>query len=133
MLKMKGVNVMQSTSNNRLREIREKNGYTQEEFAELLELSLSGYKKIECGIANITVSKLLILKDKLGISADYILFGESAKMNSVWNDVLVMEDSDKWKMIFRLLSYLSTHQESHEKKKIVLDDVDKIIDRMYNR
>ena len=65
--------------NIRIKKIREDLGYTQEQFAEFLEMSLSGYKKLESGDVNLTVDKLYMLNKKFGLSADYILFDEKAE------------------------------------------------------
>ena len=51
--------------NIRIKKIREDLGYTQEQFADFLEMSLSGYKKLESGDVNLTVDKLYMLNINL--------------------------------------------------------------------
>lgn len=56
----------------KIKTVRKDLGYMQEQFAEILELSLSGYKKLESGEVHLTLDKIYLLKQKLGLSADYI-------------------------------------------------------------
>lgn len=56
----------------RIKTVRKDLGYTQEQFAEILELSLSDCKKLESGEVHLTLDKIYLLKQKLGLSADYI-------------------------------------------------------------
>lgn len=41
----------------RLKEIRKENGYTQEQFSELMEMSLNFYGKIERGESRLSIEK----------------------------------------------------------------------------
>ena len=45
----------------RLQTARENNGYTQETFAEILEISVEHYRKIENGVYELQPEKMLIL------------------------------------------------------------------------
>ena len=60
----------------RLKKLRESLGYTQEKMAEVLEVSVTLYKKMEKGSYNISVKTLRRLKEKFNVSIDYIMFGE---------------------------------------------------------
>lgn len=60
----------------RIRAVRKKNHLTQEELAELFDISVSMVKKLESGENNITLSELRCLKNKFNVSSDFILFGE---------------------------------------------------------
>ena len=51
----------------RLKEIRKELGYTQEKFAEIMKMSLSGYKKLESGEIRISVDKLIRVISRLCI------------------------------------------------------------------
>ena len=53
-------------------------GYTREKFAELLEVSVSYMAEVERGRTGISVKMLIKICKVLGLSADYILFGEVA-------------------------------------------------------
>lgn len=48
-------------------------GYTQETFAELMEVSWSYVSKIEAGILNLSLGKILEIADYLNIEVDLLL------------------------------------------------------------
>lgn len=60
----------------RIRKARENMGYTREKFAELLDVSVSYLAEVERGRTGISVKMLIKICHVLGLSADYILFGE---------------------------------------------------------
>lgn len=60
----------------RIRKAREEMGYTREKFAELLDVSVSYMAEVERGRTGISVKMLIKICNVLGLSADYILFGE---------------------------------------------------------
>mgnify|MGYP002650868939 CR=1 FL=1 len=60
----------------RIRKAREDMGYTREKFAELLDVSVSYMAEVERGRTGISVKMLIKICDVLGLSADYVLFGE---------------------------------------------------------
>lgn len=60
----------------RIRKAREEMGYTREKFAELLDVSVSYMAEVERGRTGISVKMLMKICNVLGLSADYILFGE---------------------------------------------------------
>lgn len=91
----------------RLRKVRENMGYTQERFAELLGISYSAYKKI-AGLENqITLEELRRLKQKLNISADYLLFGETKEFDEVWATVQNCDEEDKLRLFLHLYLYFT--------------------------
>jgi transcriptional regulator with XRE-family HTH domain len=59
----------------RIRSAREKLGYTREQFAEKLDVSVSYLAELERGRTGISVKMLLKVCNLLGLSADYVLFG----------------------------------------------------------
>ena len=59
----------------RIRNARENMGYTREKIAELLDVSVSYMAEVERGRTGISVKMLLKICEVLGLSADYILFG----------------------------------------------------------
>jgi len=61
----------------RIRKAREDMGYTREKFAELLDVSVSYLAEVERGRTGISVKMLIKICNVLGLSADYILFGDS--------------------------------------------------------
>lgn len=100
----------ESTSQNhesavRMREIRKNAGLTQEEFAELLDISLSAYKKIELGENRVSINCLEKIKQKLDVSADYILFGKQEELDEVWKLIMSSSEDNRIIWFLRLLNY----------------------------
>ncbi len=91
----------------RLRKVREGAGYTQERFAEVLDISLSAYKKIESADNQITLDGLRKINKKFNVSADYLLFGDTQNPNEAWKMILNCTDHDKMLLLLRLFSYFS--------------------------
>ena len=60
----------------RIRKSREEKGYTREKFAEKLDVSVSYLAELERGRTGISVKMLIKVCNVLGLSADYVLFGE---------------------------------------------------------
>lgn len=94
-------------SANRLRNIRENTGLTQEQFAEFLGISASGYKKIERGENGITSDFLRLLHEKMSISADYVLFGKTQSVDNAWEEISNCSEEDKLFILMRLTAYLT--------------------------
>lgn len=59
----------------RIRKAREDLGYTREKFAEKLDVSVSYLAELERGRTGISVKMLIKICKVLGLSADYVLFG----------------------------------------------------------
>lgn len=59
----------------RIRKAREEQGYTREKFAEKLDVSVSYLAELERGRTGISVKMLIKVCNLLGLSADYVLFG----------------------------------------------------------
>lgn len=59
----------------RIRKAREGMGYTREQFAEKLDVSVSYLAELERGRTGISVKMLVKVCNVLGLSADYVLFG----------------------------------------------------------
>lgn len=60
----------------RIRKAREEMGYTREKFAEKLDVSVSYLAELERGRTGISVKMLVKVCNVLGLSADYVLFGD---------------------------------------------------------
>ncbi len=108
----------------RIKTVREDLGYTQEKFAEILELSVSGYKKLESGEVHLTLDKIYLLKQKLGLSADYILYDEKAALNDVWMEICKLPIEEKWLMLMRMYAYLSKRTENEDMVGKLMKSVD---------
>lgn len=93
-------------SGHRLREFREQLGYTQEQFAEKLDISVSTVKKMETGEYNISVDTQRKLKETFhDISIEYLLFGSREGVNDVWAQISVLDQWDKFLILQKLLAY----------------------------
>lgn len=91
----------------RICDIRKNAGLTQEELAELLDISLSAYKKIELGENRVSVNCLEKIKQKLDVSADFILFGKQEELDEVWRLVLNSTEQNKMILLIRLWNYFT--------------------------
>ena len=100
----------------RLRQIRESAGYTQEQFSELLDISTSGYKKIESAKNQITLDEIRKLEKHFHVSADYLLFGKNSDFEETWKLIENSSESCKMQFLFRLLFYFI-----NAKQKVFLD------------
>ena len=73
----------------RIRELRVQRGYTQAQFAEMLDISESTVAKIECGLRDPSLGLLKAMVKCLNADLDYIMFGEYAKR--------ALEREKKWR------------------------------------
>lgn len=111
----------------RLKEIRKELGYTQEKFAEIMKMSLSGYKKLESGEIRKSVDKLFMLNERLGLSADYVLYDEKPQPKDVWIEVCKLPDIERWRIFLRLYSYLSNNSKDDAQLDEMMKKVDKVL------
>lgn len=72
----------------RIRQAREKQGYTRERFAEKLDVSVSYLAELERGRTGISVKMLIKVCNLLGLSADYVLFGSERDDDALRNDAI---------------------------------------------
>lgn len=66
----------------RLRGLREVLDIPAEEIAETIGIDIEKYLKIEAGESDITISKLMTIAHKYGVSAEELMFAEAAHMKS---------------------------------------------------
>jgi transcriptional regulator with XRE-family HTH domain len=62
----------------RIQMVREKCGYTQEQFAEMLDVGVQHISNIERGVVGISLTALRNACQVLDISADYLLMGKNS-------------------------------------------------------
>ena len=60
----------------RLKQWRKENKFTQAETASLLEMSLNFYGDIERGRCRLSIEKIILVHERLGIDPTYLLTGE---------------------------------------------------------
>ena len=65
----------------RLRMLRFELDYTQEQMAEILEMSLAYYGKVERGLYGLSLEKLIIVNSKFNMDINYLLTGN--KMSEI--------------------------------------------------
>ena len=70
----------------RIRQAREDMGYTREQFAEKLDVSVSYMAEVERSRTGISVKMLIKICNLLGLSADYILFGTDRDSDAALSD-----------------------------------------------
>lgn len=92
----------------RIRRAREQQGYTREQFAEKLDVSVSYLAELERGRTGISVKMLIKVCGLLGLSADYVLFGEERNADALLLDKIHRID-DKYipllnKVVMELLA-----------------------------
>lgn len=73
----------------RLRAFRIQLNYTQEQMAEILEMSSAYYGKVERGLHGLSLNKLVIINKKLDIDINYLLTG--VKKGNISLDEVIIE------------------------------------------
>lgn len=94
----------------RVRQIRENAGLTQEQFSEILGISLSAYKKVESGENQVSLSSLKKLHKEMNVSVDFILFGKNQSLDDTWVTILNCSETDKLFLLLRLLVYFTRNK-----------------------
>lgn len=97
----------------RVRTIRENEGYTREKFAEILDVSLSTLANVELGRTQIPNIMLINLYNIFGISSDDILHGtkKSDTMQKRIIRIISNLNTNKLKYIYKvIINYISLHK-----------------------
>lgn len=90
----------------RIRKAREDMGYTREQFAEKLDVSVSYMAEVERGRTGTSVKMLIKICDLLGLSADYILFGTDRDNDTMLLDKIHRIDDKYIPLLNRLITEL---------------------------
>lgn len=90
----------------RIRKAREDAGYTRERFAELLDVSVSYLATVELGRTNVSLKTLRKICQVLGLSADYVLFGEERTEDGLLMDKLRRLDGKYLPLVTSMLDEL---------------------------
>lgn len=96
----------------RLRELREESGMTQEELGKLLSVTKQAVYSYEKGENEPNIDALVKLGDIFGVSLDYLLGRTKQKENLCIKDRLILEtinDKHKKKIILDLCNSLSNY------------------------
>lgn len=102
----------------RIRKARESMGYTREKFAEKLDVSVSYLAELERGRTGISVKMLIKVCNVLGLSADYVIFGDERAEDTLRLDSIHRID-EKYlplldKVIGELLSISDAERQSDD-------------------
>ena len=117
----------------RLRQIRENAGLTQEQFSEILGISVSAYKKVESGENQVSLSSLKKLYKEMKVSADYVLFGKNQSLDDTWEAILNCSETDKMFLMLRLLIYFTKSKKGTFPVKEAQSEEDKEIMQLIHR
>ena len=90
----------------RIRKAREEQGYTREKFAEALDVSVSYLAELERGRTGISVKMLIKVCNVLGLSADYILFGQERSADQLRLDKIHKIDEKYIPLLDRVIAEL---------------------------
>lgn len=90
----------------RIRKAREDMGYTREQFAEKLDVSVSYMAEVERGRTGISVKMLIKICNLLGLSADYILFGTNRDDDTMILDKIHRIDDKYIPLLNRIITEL---------------------------
>ncbi len=99
----------------RIRKARENMGYTREKFAEKLDVSVSYLAELERGKTGISVKMLTKVCNILGLSADYVLFGEERKEDDLRADAIRRINSKYLPLLDKVIEELLALDASDEK------------------
>ena len=97
---------------NRIKERRKSFKYTQEQFAEMINLSTNSYTRIENAFQKPSLDTLIRISENLKVSLDYLVFGEDGNFANSPTDtelltaLLDYSNSDKLKHVAEILNKL---------------------------
>lgn len=90
----------------RIRKAREELGYTREKFAEKLDVSVSYLAELERGRTGISVKMLVKVCNVLGLSADYVLFGNERQEDTLRLDAIHRIDEKYLPLLDKVIAEL---------------------------
>lgn len=93
----------------RLRVIRENLGKSQEEFAEILNVTDDHYRKIESGSTGLTLEKIRLLYEKLNIDPTFLLTGEQMEEFDLDKYLVNCSREQRASLLKRCLEYISAY------------------------
>lgn len=99
----------------RIREFRTEHGYTQYQFAEMIDISVNFLSELENGKKGMSQETLYRLCECFQISADFILFGtvQDKKTSKDISSLINYANSLNQKELLSLINYLSSLYELH--------------------
>ena len=85
---------------------RENSGYTQETFAETLDVSVEHYRKLESGAYGLQPEKMLVLYEKYKIDPTCLITGEKMKSFDFEGFLANCSREERDDFIGRMLAYM---------------------------
>ena len=89
----------------KIKSVRKSMGKTQEEFAEMLGVSISTYKKMEGKKTLPSVETLFRLRDITGRPMDYFIIEPTGDADESWTIIQTCDDISKLDLFARLVTY----------------------------
>lgn len=99
----------QEAVGDRIKAIRLANNLTLEKMAESLNISLSGLRKLETGLAFPSGKNIFLLHEIYGVDISWLLYGVHSNHMSILEALQAETDESKFDIFTRLYSYFSTH------------------------
>lgn len=90
----------------RLQSARENMGYTQETFAEVLDVDAAHYRKLEKGKYGLSPEKMLILYHHYKIDPTYLITGEKNRTFDVELFLANCDREERNRFLERMLAYM---------------------------
>lgn len=90
----------------RLQEVRENNGYTQERFAEILDVGVEHCRKLESGLHGLPPEKMLVLYQKFRNDSTYLITGEKNQQFNVELFLANCNRKQRDEFIERMMDYM---------------------------
>ena len=90
----------------RLRTARQNSGYTQEAFAEALDVGVEHYRKLESGIYGLQPEKMLLLYEKYKIDPTYLITGDKNHAFDIELFLANCSREERDRFIDRILTYM---------------------------
>ena len=90
----------------RLRTARQNSGYTQEAFAEALDVGVEHYRKLESGIYGLQPGKMLLLYEKYKIDPTYLITGDKNQTFDIELFLANCSREERDRFIDRILTYM---------------------------
>ncbi len=92
------------TAGERIAKLRRENNYTQEQLADVLEVSRQSVSKWEQDAAYPETDKLIRIADLFDVSVDYLLRGESSPRDEIREDVDKRENKQNFRLHYEYVS-----------------------------
>lgn len=115
----------------RIRELRESRGLTQDALSEILSVGpnvIGCYERGEYGPSKKAMSTIC---QYFAVSTDYLLYGETEKIDDVMDRVDRFSDEDKLKVLVRLMYYFINGKVLSKEDKESRENMKAVIDRLF--